>query len=342
MNTKRYIFLAIIFTSLLLPVSLLAYSGEPTNAKLEKGFQLAVNGTNMMPASADNSILYPITINSRSYLPLVFIAQVKNMKISWDASTMTITAKDSTEGTQPIRHITAPLGDPEEITVILEKDFLISINGKTLKLLNDDGSITCPITYNGNTYIPMKAVSESIGMDVIWDETTQTIFLNDMEKEKNPEQEVPANQEKDTKNSLLSRENLFLISAKIAEIGFIFCLALFPMLMFIRHKKKFFEKLTFLKFLEKPSQFIFRFLRIWHIYVAGLAIIAAITHAVLFFTSNPFSGNLIVYSGLAMAAALLLHIVTGIMKKKNMKSHLHAITALLFVIPFLAHLLLVG
>lgn len=49
----------------------------------------------------------------------------------------------------------------------------VVINGKELKTDKE------PFTYEGTTYLPVRAVAEVVGKDVNWDSKTQTVTLND-------------------------------------------------------------------------------------------------------------------------------------------------------------------
>lgn len=60
----------------------------------------------------------------------------------------------------------------------------IMIDGKQLNTSKE------PFTYNGTTYLPVRAVAEAVGKDVTWDGATKTVYLG----------EVPQNTEPTTNN----------------------------------------------------------------------------------------------------------------------------------------------
>jgi hypothetical protein len=53
----------------------------------------------------------------------------------------------------------------------------ISINGKAVELKDAAGSPVEPFIYNGTTYLPVRAIAEALGMEVKYNETTNTVEL---------------------------------------------------------------------------------------------------------------------------------------------------------------------
>ena len=59
----------------------------------------------------------------------------------------------------------------QKITAELRPDITVKVNG-TVQDLDKDA-----ISYNGSTYLPVRAIGEAVGMDVNWDGETQTVSL---------------------------------------------------------------------------------------------------------------------------------------------------------------------
>lgn len=53
------------------------------------------------------------------------------------------------------------------------------VDGKQITAKDSAGNIVEPFTYNGTTYLPVRAVGEALGKNVSWDETTQTVYIGD-------------------------------------------------------------------------------------------------------------------------------------------------------------------
>lgn len=63
----------------------------------------------------------------------------------------------------------------ETITATLRRDLNIEVNGVKQTLVDGSGKVVYPIMYQGNTYVPFRAVGNMLdGVTVDWDQTTQT------------------------------------------------------------------------------------------------------------------------------------------------------------------------
>lgn len=66
-----------------------------------------------------------------------------------------------------------------EITAYLNNEIKIMLNGKLFEPKLADGSKVVPITYNGTTYLPLRAISEAVGLETSWDGGTKTVYLGE-------------------------------------------------------------------------------------------------------------------------------------------------------------------
>lgn len=65
-----------------------------------------------------------------------------------------------------------------EIQAFLNNEIKIMLHGKSFEPKDpDDGTKYVPITYKGRTYLPMRAVAEAVGLEVLWDNNTQTASI---------------------------------------------------------------------------------------------------------------------------------------------------------------------
>ncbi len=66
----------------------------------------------------------------------------------------------------------------KEITAICT-DIKIMINGHDFIPRNVNGDAVMPISYEGTTYLPVRAIANALDMEVSWDQETRTVILND-------------------------------------------------------------------------------------------------------------------------------------------------------------------
>lgn len=65
----------------------------------------------------------------------------------------------------------------KQINAYLNYGITVKYNGETQVLKGADGSTVYPITYDGTTYLPVRAISNLLGINVDWDGATQTVIL---------------------------------------------------------------------------------------------------------------------------------------------------------------------
>ncbi|MCR2803412.1 copper amine oxidase N-terminal domain-containing protein [Paenibacillus soyae] len=66
----------------------------------------------------------------------------------------------------------------QKITANLNHNIKFKIDGDSWTPKNDKGQKMPPITYQGSTYLPARAVAEATGMYVGWDDATDTVIIN--------------------------------------------------------------------------------------------------------------------------------------------------------------------
>ena len=65
----------------------------------------------------------------------------------------------------------------QTITAQLRPDITVELNGSKQTLQDSQGNPIYPISYNGSTYLPIRAIGETMGLTVDWDSATQTVDL---------------------------------------------------------------------------------------------------------------------------------------------------------------------
>ncbi len=69
----------------------------------------------------------------------------------------------------------------EQISALLNKAITITFNGESVVLNDASGARVYPITYNGTTYLPARAICNLTKTDIEWDGATNTVKLGQQE-----------------------------------------------------------------------------------------------------------------------------------------------------------------
>ncbi|MCD7854464.1 MAG: copper amine oxidase N-terminal domain-containing protein [Clostridiales bacterium] len=97
----------------------------------------------------------PIIVNSRTMLPLSFISECMGAQVDWNA-------------------------DLKEITIIRgEAEIRLAIGSAEIQINGTQSEIdTAPFIQNSRTYVPIRFISEAMGLNVDWIETEKTVTIS--------------------------------------------------------------------------------------------------------------------------------------------------------------------
>lgn len=118
----------------------------------------------------------PFTYNGTVFLPVREVAEAVGMDVSWNQSLKAVSLT-SKKGKKRSDKLGYGFGNAESAKVANEnikvsyQNISIYIDGQ---YLNTDKE---PFTYNGTTFLPVRAVAEAVGMDVNWNQSLKTVFL---------------------------------------------------------------------------------------------------------------------------------------------------------------------
>lgn len=68
-------------------------------------------------------------------------------------------------------------GNMQAISAYLNSGIKILYNGQTQTMTDANGNTVYPISYNGTTYVPIRAVSDMLSLPVAWDGTNNAVIL---------------------------------------------------------------------------------------------------------------------------------------------------------------------
>lgn len=113
------------------------------------GINLNINGVNI------NTDVSPVIVNGRTLVPVRTIFENLGANVNWDSVTQTVTANSTTKN-----------------IVLKLNDGYAYVNGEPKNL-----DVPAQII-NGRTMVPARFVAESLGANVQWNDSTQTVHIN--------------------------------------------------------------------------------------------------------------------------------------------------------------------
>ena len=154
-----------------------------------RGISIIINGVEIAPCDEKGNSTEPFIMNDTTYLPVRAIAGALGLNVGWEAATSTVVLESGGEAnygngnpsaTFNVKHV--------EITYRGTK---ISLDGENIPLINRNGESVEPFIYNGTNYLPLRVVSEALGLSVGWDGATSTVTLKGGAQPEEPKPEEP-------------------------------------------------------------------------------------------------------------------------------------------------------
>ena len=80
----------------------------------------------------------------------------------------------------------------KEIKAYLNYEIAIKLDGEEQTMYDANGNRVYPVTYNGTTYVPVRAISEAMGMDASFNSATRTVQLTTADRTASQQGASPA------------------------------------------------------------------------------------------------------------------------------------------------------
>lgn len=185
---RRNRFTALILT-LILIFSLAAEAGAAEaprkgNAELSRDVYVTYNGEVQYMADANGNRLYPISYNGATYLPVRGVGNALGLDVGWDDAAQTVQLTVPENGWAVSKNaagVSRTAGSNQEITVSVVPGVTVSYNGEPQALTDAAGEPVYPLSYEGVTYLPVRAVCSMLGVNVDWDPITKIVILEGVE-----------------------------------------------------------------------------------------------------------------------------------------------------------------
>jgi len=176
------------------------------NGSSEEGYQ---NATKYIFNSCDffdanHKEVFPISYEGTTYLPIRAISGLLKIKIKWDGTKNTINLGEGEVDYRAVENSKNDKSDElESVEVLRNEDIKIFYNDDIQTFYDVNGKRVYPLSYNGTTYLPVRAVANLFDIVIDWDGETNTVILKRKSRSK-----IFGDKEIKTNLSLLTDEEL--------------------------------------------------------------------------------------------------------------------------------------
>lgn len=178
---KRLMSLALALVMIFgLTVNASAAVSQNVTAKLSPDIRVTLDGETQAMADANGNPVYPVLYNGTTYLPVRAIGNMMRLEVAWspiDRTVMLFGHVAHTDASDKANSGTVPGAKPADITAQIDPGVIVEYDGKAQKMTDANGNTVYPILYNGTTYLPVRAVSDMLSIDVTWNQNTRTVAL---------------------------------------------------------------------------------------------------------------------------------------------------------------------
>ena len=125
--------------------------------------------------------VYPLSYEGTTYLPIRAISSLFGTEIKWDGATNSVYLGEGdldTTSSQGIENFEP--GTNEEAVVLLNQDIKIYYDGEVQQFEDVNGKVVYPLSYEGTTYLPVRAVSNIFDLKIDWDAASNAVLISDI------------------------------------------------------------------------------------------------------------------------------------------------------------------
>lgn len=147
---------------------------------LNKNIIITYNGEIQKFRNASGEVIFPISYDGTTYLPIRSISCLFQTEIDWSGETNSIyLGKGSIDKftSESIGEFKA--GTNEDVIAGLNSDIKIYYKDKIQIFKDVNDNVVYPLTYQGTTYLPVRAISNLYNTDIEWNGDTYTIAIKE-------------------------------------------------------------------------------------------------------------------------------------------------------------------
>lgn len=183
-QSKRFTALALalaLVLSLTTGASAAQSKAEQVAASISYNITVTFNGEAKALSNVNGQQVYPVLYGGTTYVPIRAIGYLLGLKVDWDQATRTVLLGtpgdgDTIEIKTAFPDIPRKIGT-EAVAPTIDPSITVKYDGAVQEMKTAKGDIVYPMLLGGTTYLPIRAVSNMLGLDVDWEQSTQTVKL---------------------------------------------------------------------------------------------------------------------------------------------------------------------
>ena len=151
---------------------------EAVQLEVQTGLNLYMDDKGFIPKDVNGNETYPFISNGTTYVPVRAISELFNADVKWDSrkNKVTITTKDNEAN---LTHTIRERNELVTTTITAHKGVKLYINGEECIPKDVNGNVKDIYIVNGTTYVPVRAVSNALGLPIAWSEKTNSVFIGE-------------------------------------------------------------------------------------------------------------------------------------------------------------------
>ncbi len=154
-----------------------------TGAVLNDQINFSLNGVSTVPVGDDGTPVLPISYKGTTYIPLRALGYLLGLGVDYDGPTKTALLTSTTTKVAPTAVPTAKSNKLIAIAgALINEQLKFSLDSKAATPKGDDGVPVLPISYNGTTYLPVRAVANLLGLSITYKSTSRTVQIVNSKK----------------------------------------------------------------------------------------------------------------------------------------------------------------
>lgn len=158
---------SIVFADLIDPQSKKVEEPETVEVVLQSSRAIRYNNTFRIFKNAKGNNVYPISYNGSTYLPIRAISALFQEGITWDGEKNTIYLGKGDVDTSSCEESDVRFYVPvDKVEAKIMTDRKIVYKNKTQTFKDANGKVVYPLSYQGTTYLPVRAISNLFGAKI--------------------------------------------------------------------------------------------------------------------------------------------------------------------------------